>query len=150
MAQVGVIGMLSHHAGGFGVREIAHRMRVSSAAVSQVVDRLVQGGFVSRVESPTDRRARLITLSDKGRALFSARSERPLRWITQVADALTDAEATVVLSALTILNRIESALDEGGVGSPQDEHAARRPDGAGAEPSGESSADGTALDGGKR
>ena len=49
--------MRLHYGGGCGVNDIGKGFGVSGAAVSQMVERLVQAGLVARVEDPDDRRA---------------------------------------------------------------------------------------------
>jgi len=112
MSQIGVLGMLCHHQGVFGIREIGERLRVSSAAASQLVDRLAQAGFVERAVDPMDRRTRRISITDRGRSLFEGRLNDTPRWIKELATALSDDEQTVVMEALSILNRLESGLDD--------------------------------------
>src|SRR5208283_3212855 len=62
--------MRLYYGGGCGVHDIGSGFGVSSAAASQLVDRLVHAGLVARVEDPDDRRARQIALSAKGRGLI--------------------------------------------------------------------------------
>jgi len=122
MSQIGVLGMLCHHREAFGVREIGERLRVSSAAASQLVDRLAQGGFVERSEDPLDRRTRRISVTDRGRSLFEGRLNDTPHWIEELATALSDGEQKVVMEALAILNRLESGLDD----APRDGSCAHR------------------------
>ncbi len=112
MSQIGVLGMLRHHRSAFGVREIGERLRVSSAAASQLVDRLAQGGFVERSEDPVDRRTRRISITERGCSLFEGHLDDPPRWIEELAAALSDEEQKVVMEALSILNRVEGGLDD--------------------------------------
>jgi DNA-binding MarR family transcriptional regulator len=51
---------------GATVREIADHLGVTKQAASQLVDELLHGGYVVRRPHPTDARARLIVLTDKG------------------------------------------------------------------------------------
>jgi predicted transcriptional regulator len=50
-------------AGPLSQRDLADRLLLSSGAVTFLVDRLEQAGFVHRRPHPTDRRATLVTLS---------------------------------------------------------------------------------------
>ncbi len=52
---------------GISVKEIASSLNVTSAAVTQMVDHLVEKGMVTREEDPADRRSQIIKLSDKAR-----------------------------------------------------------------------------------
>jgi MarR family transcriptional regulator, organic hydroperoxide resistance regulator len=59
---------------GCGVRtvsQIATALRLSPAATSHLVDRLVSGGWVGRIEDPVDRRQKRVTITAAGRRLVS-------------------------------------------------------------------------------
>ena len=58
--------------GGATVREIADHLGVTKQAASQLVDELLAKGYVHRRPHPTDARARLITLTDRGWACTRA------------------------------------------------------------------------------
>ena len=52
------------------IKRLAHDLDVTPAAVSQAVERLVSDGLLDRRSDPKDRRAVVITISDKGRQLL--------------------------------------------------------------------------------
>jgi DNA-binding MarR family transcriptional regulator len=52
------------------VSRIAEETRLSAPAASQMVDRLVDGGYVSREEGAADRRVRVIAMRAKGQKLL--------------------------------------------------------------------------------
>ena len=56
--------LLSH--GGATVSELAGHLGVTKQAASQLVDELVDKGYVERRAHPNDARARLVVLSEKG------------------------------------------------------------------------------------
>lgn len=58
--------------------EIAASTMVTSGAATKRIDRLERRGLVSRSASPSDRRSRLITLTDAGRATIDLLVERHL------------------------------------------------------------------------
>ncbi len=60
-----------YHAGECRVSEIGGLMGSSKAAASQLVDRLVQQGFVQRVEDPHNRRVKMVRLTGKSQELIS-------------------------------------------------------------------------------
>ena len=93
------------HEGNSGVSEIGEQLGVSNAAASQTVDRLVQLGMIRRTEDPDDRRAKRLKLTSKGRALIENGVETRSRWIEGLTENLTQAEQTMIISALTLLTR---------------------------------------------
>ena len=67
-AQCKVLFLLGSPAmsGGLSGKELAENIGLSVAAISRAVDGLVEGGQVTRIEDPTDRRVRLIAITEEG------------------------------------------------------------------------------------
>lgn len=81
---------LSHHQEGATAAELAQHLGVTKQAAAQLVDELTTRGYVERRLHPTDRRARMIVLTQRGwrcieRFLFFAGEVRD-RW-TEIAGA---------------------------------------------------------------
>jgi DNA-binding MarR family transcriptional regulator len=95
--------MRLYHGGGCSVHDLGKGLGVSSAAASQMVDRLVQAQLVDRVESPEDRRVRTVALSAQGRHLIDRRIRSRYRWVDELVGELgadTKASMGKVLHAL--------------------------------------------------
>jgi MarR family transcriptional regulator, 2-MHQ and catechol-resistance regulon repressor len=58
------------HKGPMPVNAIGPKVDLNPGSVSVAVDRLFKKGFVSRIESVSDRRVRTVSLTEKGRAMF--------------------------------------------------------------------------------
>lgn len=58
------------------LKDIAKSVKVTSGAASQMVDYLVKKGLVVRTQNDQDRRAVIITISDKGRDLIKSAQAR--------------------------------------------------------------------------
>lgn len=54
---------------GMRLTDLAEQARVTKQTAGALVDQLERSGYVARAADPTDARARLVTLSDKGLAL---------------------------------------------------------------------------------
>ena len=91
--------------------EISERFEVTPAAASQLVDKLVQNGFIVREEDPKDRRAKMLNLTDKGRDLVQQGIEERYRWMDQLSGRLTEAESIQISEALDILTRVATDLE---------------------------------------
>ena len=65
MAQINALFRLNHK-GACGVSDLGDDLGVTSAAASQLLEKLVQQGLVIRTEDPQDRRNKLITLTEAG------------------------------------------------------------------------------------
>src|ERR1700723_3994555 len=58
------------HKGPMPVNAIGPKVDLNPGSVSVAVDRLYKKGFVSRIESSSDRRVRTVSLTEKGREMF--------------------------------------------------------------------------------
>ena len=79
---------------------LAHRLSISTAAVTSVVDRLVALGHVRRTEHPTDRRGILVVPTPASIALAKAILTPMITGIDAVLDEFSAAEQAVVTSYL--------------------------------------------------
>lgn len=59
------------HKGPTPVNAIGPKVNLNPGSVSVAVDRLYKKGLVSRVECPSDRRIRTVSITPKGRAVFA-------------------------------------------------------------------------------
>jgi DNA-binding MarR family transcriptional regulator len=92
-----------HHSGRCGVTEIGEHLGVTSAAASQMLDRLVHLGLVTRGEDPDDRRVKRIELTKKGRQVIEGGMRARQEWVDEVAATLTQNEKLQLTSALETL-----------------------------------------------
>ena len=111
MPQFSILMQL-HHRGACGMSEISERFDISAAAASQLVDKLVQGGYIVREEDPNDRRAKLLNLTGSGRDLIQQGIEERYRWMEQLASSLDAEEKSKVVEALNILTEAAKTLEE--------------------------------------
>ena len=110
MPQFGIL-MNLHYRQTCGVSDISDRMEISPAAASQLVEKLVQSGLLERIEDPTDRRAKLLSLSPRGLALIESGLEARSNWVDELTAALTPDEYDTVAAALSSLTRAASRLE---------------------------------------
>lgn len=69
-SQVRAIRVLAaHDTGGVRSKALADHLRIAPRSATEVVDALEEKGLVTRSPDPGDRRATLVSLSDRGRAL---------------------------------------------------------------------------------
>ena len=92
-----------HRASGSGVTDLGEHLGISNAAVSQLLERLVQQGLILRYEDPADRRAKKLTLTDKGAQTLQEGIHARQGWLHDLAGTLSAAEKEQVAAALTIL-----------------------------------------------
>lgn len=113
MSQVKGLRTLAHH-NPATITQIADVLKISQPTASQLVDRLVQGGFAQRSEDPTDRRRMLVRLSKKGQQLHERlRGVWRARFRTWLQRMDTD-ELEALHRGYDALARIVSAENSGG------------------------------------
>jgi len=110
MPQFGILMQL-HYRSNCAVGDISERFDITNAAASQLVDKLVQSRLIQREEDPADRRAKLLNLTEKGRALIQQGIEERYRWVDQLAAKLTPEERTKVAEALQIMTQAAKELE---------------------------------------
>lgn len=86
-----------------GVTDLGEHLGVTSAAASQMLERLVQQGLIQRSEDPVDRRVKQIELTEKGCQVLEESLQARQGWLTELAENLTAAEKEQVTSALSLL-----------------------------------------------
>lgn len=103
--------MRLHHRGPSGVSDIGGFTGVTNPAASQMIDRLVQMGLIQRVESPSDRRFKQITLTEKGENLVRRGIAIRQRWYEDLTCELSVEEQELVGSGLQILTDAARRMD---------------------------------------
>ena len=91
--------------------ELAGMIGVDKTTMVVTVDELERKGFAERVPSPTDRRARVIKVTDAGRAKVAEGQDIMLRVQNEVLDSLPLSERAAFVAALMKLvsGRLSSA-----------------------------------------
>src|SRR6202023_4344033 len=85
------------------VNTIGPKGYLTPGSIRTEVDRLVERGLVSRVESPEDRRVRVVSLTAKGKELIA-----PIfrKHTTEIRNAFADASPKELRTLETILKKI--------------------------------------------
>jgi DNA-binding MarR family transcriptional regulator len=81
-----------HQRGEAPVKDIAAALGVSSSAVTQLVDGLVEGGYLERAASAEDRRAVVLSLSKKSARHFKEIKRHKVAQFLRVFAPLSDRE----------------------------------------------------------
>jgi DNA-binding MarR family transcriptional regulator len=109
--QFGILIQL-HYQHKCGISDISNRMDISSAAASQLVDKLVQSGLVERAEDPIDRRAKQLKLTEKGRVLVETSMAERHQWVDKMMEFLNPSEQEKVAEVMVILTRALQQMKE--------------------------------------
>ncbi len=110
MPQISTL-MKLHYRGACGVTEVGSHLGVTNAAASQMVEKLVQLGYLVRAEDPADRRVKQLTLTVQGRALIQRSLEARRRWLENLVGTLTSKEQAHIAGALARLTQAARELE---------------------------------------
>ena len=94
------------------VTRIGDHLGVTNAAVSQMLERLVQQGYVARLEDPEDRRARRISLTPKGEAAVRDGIEAGRAWLDDVVAGVDPAQREGTMRVLVSLCEIAARVQK--------------------------------------
>ena len=83
------------------VKIITQALNITSSATTQLVDGLVEKGYLIRKIDPNDRRFTILLLSLKAKKLFKEYKEQGLQKMTEIFNILTDKE----LAEYAVLNK---------------------------------------------
>lgn len=112
MSQIGALFRISHSAS--GVSDLGEELGISSAAASQMLERLVQQHFILRTEDIHDRRFKQIALTEKGRQTLKDSMFARQQWLADLSQRLSKDEKDQIQAALQILiektNQLEPAV----------------------------------------
>ena len=94
-----------------GVSDLSDHLGVTSAAASQMIDRLVQQGLLARNENVADRRIRQITLTPRGEQLVRESIEARGRWMEELTTELSAEDQQAIIHTLTMLTQAAIQLE---------------------------------------
>lgn len=113
MQHLGLLHYLHHKGAGRAVSDIGADLGVTSAAASQMIERLVQQGLLERQEDPSDRRIKQVMLTAKGKALAEESVRARQSWLQALSRTLTPAQQADIVSALNTLTAAAQSLEPG-------------------------------------
>jgi DNA-binding MarR family transcriptional regulator len=82
---------------------LAEAARLSPSAASEMLDGLERSGVISRQHTDADRRARIVSLTEKGRTLVEMKLHA---FRAEVAEALVDCTDDELAAAAKVLDRL--------------------------------------------
>ena len=88
--------------------ELANKLGIEAATMVTMIDRLSKAGLILREASPTDRRVKLIVLTDEGRELF-AKVKREADILRM--ELLADIDAKKLLAATELLEHLQRVTE---------------------------------------
>jgi DNA-binding MarR family transcriptional regulator len=113
LARIGALNFVERR-GSASISEISASLDLSLGNTSMLVDKLVCKGFVTRVEDASDRRHKLVQLTDKGRALIAElRSTR----VSNVVRRMLLLPPELLAQTIDVLREVNAQLPQISVGS---------------------------------
>ena len=116
MSQLGAMAHI-RCSGTVGVTELGDHLGVTSAAASQMLERLVQQELILRSEDPSDRRVKRIFLTDKGLHVLQESIRARQNWLYELGEILSAPEKEATVAALNVLidkaSHLGQPLDSG-------------------------------------
>jgi MarR family 2-MHQ and catechol resistance regulon transcriptional repressor len=88
------------HKGPLTITEIQDKVRLASGSMTAAVDRLEKLGLVLRKSSPSDRRARVVELTAKGKKLAASSFERHAKDLEALMAGLSEKEKQQIYGPL--------------------------------------------------
>ena len=104
MPQFRVLTYLAEHP--LTMSDIARKRHVSFQSAGELVQALVERGWVLRMPDPTDRRQSLLHLTDDGRAQYERAQGLMVQRLASFMDQLDEDEKTTIQQALQSLHRV--------------------------------------------
>ena len=110
LAQMNVLMWLYHHPA-CEITRLEDMMQVSRPAASQMVERMVQQDLVTRIESPTDRRARLVSLTAHGRTIVEESINARQEWVDELMENIPVEQRTLAAAIFQRLTEITLQIE---------------------------------------
>ena len=99
--------VLSHLAAGpMTLSTLAKQRRVSLQSMSELVQVLVERGWIERTPDLRDRRQHLLHLTDQGRSHYERAQDNTLQRLVPLLSALSPAELAAIQTAIPALRRV--------------------------------------------
>ncbi len=107
MPQFRVLSQIAE--GPLTVSALARKRRVTLQAMGELVQGLVERGWIARTPDPKDRRQQLLDLTEHGRRHYERASARAIAQLAPLLAGLGEAEMTALQVALPALQRVLGA-----------------------------------------
>lgn len=100
-----LMAQLDREPNGLRLNELSKRMMVTNGNLTGLVDRLIEEGYVRRVDDPSDGRASLVRLTKAGTDVFKKLAVAHETWLAALFDELSPDAAGRLMKDLATLKR---------------------------------------------
>jgi DNA-binding MarR family transcriptional regulator len=101
-SQISVLARLQQH-GPTDIISISRELQISKAGAGQLIHRMSQAGWVELRSSTTDKRTRLISLTEAGKLLVDESNQAREQWMSDIACKLPQDKQNELLQAFLCL-----------------------------------------------
>ena len=115
------------HKGPLRITEIQGKVRLASGSMTAAVDRLEKKGFLRRKPSGSDRRAKLLELTPKGKTTVERVFDHHAAALEEATKVLSNAEKIQLHALLKKLGLFASGIKRSQPGGSQQGHSQERP-----------------------
>lgn len=99
-----ILGALSYSDIALTVPDIAREMGQTRQAVQRLVNEMIEDGLIEPLDNPKHKRAKLLSLTDKGQDTFSKVMEKQVPWVNSIAKDIQEEDLNSVITTLKYLN----------------------------------------------
>lgn len=110
IVQIRVLGHLIDHP--YTMSELAKKRQVSLQSTSELVQGLVERGWVERSPHPADRRQTVLQITEEGIHQFNSTKEMMITHLAPMLDQLSAQELAAIETALPALRRVFTIIDQ--------------------------------------
>ncbi len=110
MSQVGALFQINR--GRSNVSDLGEGLGITTAAASQMLERLVQQDLILRSEDPVDRRVKHLALTDKGGRIIQESVHARQNWLEDLVSVLSANEREQVAAAVKLMIEKTNQLDQ--------------------------------------
>ncbi|PPR15488.1 MAG: hypothetical protein CFH33_01421 [Alphaproteobacteria bacterium MarineAlpha9_Bin3] len=101
-----VMSALYRSNSGLKMNEISGALKVSNGNITGIIDRLVKEGNVLRIAIEGDRRANLVSLTNKGKKQFEEYAIAHESWINVMLKNISEQDSQVLIDLLDSISQI--------------------------------------------
>ena len=101
-----VMSALYRSNNGLKMNEISGALKVSNGNITGIIDRLVKEGNVLRIAIEGDRRANLVSLTNKGKKQFEEYGIAHESWVNAMLKNISEQDSQVLINLLDSISQI--------------------------------------------
>jgi DNA-binding MarR family transcriptional regulator len=113
-----LMGLENHHT--LRMKDIATMVGLAPSTITQMMDSLVERGYIERIPSEQDRRSINLVLTPSGKGIAQALKREAERVFERIMDEIGEAETTQLLTLIKKVNTILGTPKEMCLGQPKE------------------------------